>query len=105
MNTLKIMHSLIHWIISIAEFHGYVIPKDTTILLNGYHVMHDAKVWERPYEFYPEHFLDSDGSFRNRDGFCAFGTGVIQYYVKLIITLKFVAVSLLCFEIKFIIGL
>lgn len=36
----------------------------------------DPKLWERPDQFYPEHFLNPDGSFNARtEGFMPFGVG------------------------------
>lgn len=46
-----------------TTFHGYRIPKDTIILPCVYSVNHDARIWARPNEFYPEHFLDDKGAF------------------------------------------
>ncbi|KAG8124509.1 hypothetical protein E2320_020178, partial [Naja naja] len=37
----------------------YIIPLLTSVL-------HDESQWEKPHEFYPEHFLDSEGKFVKR---------------------------------------
>ncbi|KAH8077889.1 cytochrome P450 [Cristinia sonorae] len=39
---------------------GYVIPKDSTIFMNIYGMYHDDRIYDRPYEFRPERFLDSE---------------------------------------------
>ncbi|XP_015746777.1 cytochrome P450 2C15-like, partial [Python bivittatus] len=35
-------------------------------------VLHDESQWEKPHEFYPEHFLDSEGKFLKKDAFLPF---------------------------------
>ncbi|PAA65791.1 hypothetical protein BOX15_Mlig011878g1 [Macrostomum lignano] len=46
-----------------AVFHGYRIPEDTIIIPCVYASNHDPRVWAKPDEFYPEHFLDQKGVF------------------------------------------
>ncbi|PAA66112.1 hypothetical protein BOX15_Mlig029965g1 [Macrostomum lignano] len=46
-----------------AVFHGYRIPKDTIIIPCVYVSNHDPRIWAKPDEFYPEHFLDQNGVF------------------------------------------
>lgn len=36
---------------------GLLIPKDCNILVPIFYLHKDPKYWERPEEFYPEHFL------------------------------------------------
>ena len=39
-------------------------------------VHRDEDIWEKPNDFYPEHFLDEDGKFTLRkDAFLPFSTG------------------------------
>ncbi|XP_032998573.1 cytochrome P450 2K6-like [Lacerta agilis] len=54
---------------------GYFIPKGTHIVPLLTSVLHDESQWEKPYQFYPEHFLDSEGKFRKRDAFLPFSAG------------------------------
>ncbi|XP_077171079.1 cytochrome P450 2K4-like isoform X2 [Paroedura picta] len=54
---------------------GYFIPKGTHILPLLYSVLYDESQWEKPFQFYPEHFLDSDGKFVKRDAFLPFSAG------------------------------
>uniref|UniRef100_A0A8P4GPB4 Cytochrome P450 2K1 n=1 Tax=Dicentrarchus labrax TaxID=13489 RepID=A0A8P4GPB4_DICLA len=38
-------------------------------------VLYDESEWEKPYSFYPAHFLDKDGKFVKRDAFMPFSAG------------------------------
>nr|ARO89860.1 cytochrome P450 Cyp2d14 [Andrias davidianus] len=58
-----------------TEIQGSFIPKGTTILINLSSVLHDETIWERPDQFYPEHFLDADGKFSSREAFMPFSAG------------------------------
>uniref|UniRef100_A0A3P9NF36 Uncharacterized protein n=1 Tax=Poecilia reticulata TaxID=8081 RepID=A0A3P9NF36_POERE len=53
----------------------YTIPKDTMILTMLDSVLHDESMWETPYTFNPQHFLEEDGKFRKRDAFLPFSAG------------------------------
>ncbi|CAI9614432.1 unnamed protein product, partial [Staurois parvus] len=52
-----------------------LILKGTTIFLNLSSVLKDEQVWERPYQFYPKHFLDENGKFIKREAFMPFSAG------------------------------
>uniref|UniRef100_A0A1I8J8E2 Cytochrome P450 n=1 Tax=Macrostomum lignano TaxID=282301 RepID=A0A1I8J8E2_9PLAT len=56
---------LFHRAVEETHFHGYRIPSDAVILPLVYGVHHRAEYWERPNEFYPEHFLDDEGRYRS----------------------------------------
>nr|QST15072.1 CYP370C3 protein [Diaphanosoma celebensis] len=58
-----------------TEFRGYIIPKGTIIFGNAYKIHHDPEHWEKPDEFYPEHFLDDDGHLTNPEAFIPFAIG------------------------------
>ena len=38
-------------------------------------VLFDETEWETPHTFNPEHFLDTEGKFRRREGFLPFSIG------------------------------
>nr|XP_020634493.1 cytochrome P450 2K1-like [Pogona vitticeps] len=54
---------------------GYFIPKGTHVIPLLTSVLHDESQWEKPHEFYPEHFLNSAGKFVKRDAFMPFSAG------------------------------
>ncbi|XP_015266726.1 PREDICTED: cytochrome P450 2K1-like [Gekko japonicus] len=54
---------------------GYFIPKGTHIVPLLYSVLCDESQWEKPYHFYPQHFLDSEEKFVKKDAFLPFSAG------------------------------
>ncbi|KAK7056562.1 hypothetical protein SK128_009149 [Halocaridina rubra] len=58
-----------------TTLNGYKIPKGSVIMCCTEACHNDPKLWEKPDEFYPEHFLDKDGKLIKREGFMPFGTG------------------------------
>ncbi|XP_073497700.1 cytochrome P450 2G1-like isoform X4 [Phyllobates terribilis] len=56
-------------------FRGYTLPKGTVIFPVLHSVLYDPTVFKRPQEFYPEHFLNQNGSFKKCEGFMAFSEG------------------------------
>uniref|UniRef100_A0A7M4FIZ6 Cytochrome P450 2W1-like n=1 Tax=Crocodylus porosus TaxID=8502 RepID=A0A7M4FIZ6_CROPO len=58
-----------------THFRGYLIPKGTTVIPSLTSVLLDKTQWETPYEFNPNHFLDTNGKFVKKDAFLAFSSG------------------------------
>ncbi|XP_043094294.1 cytochrome P450 2J4-like [Puntigrus tetrazona] len=54
---------------------GYFIPQGTLVICHLSSVLKDPSQWEKPDQFYPEHFLDDRRNFRKRDAFYAFSAG------------------------------
>ncbi|XP_015272671.1 PREDICTED: cytochrome P450 2J6-like [Gekko japonicus] len=54
---------------------GFLIPKGTHVIADFRSVLLDPKQWEKPQDFNPNHFLDQDGSFVEREAFLPFGAG------------------------------
>ncbi|KAG8550066.1 hypothetical protein GDO81_029039 [Engystomops pustulosus] len=58
-----------------VTFRGYFIPKGTPILPILHSIHMDKEYFTRPEEFYPEHFLDSEGNFKKNEAFIPFSLG------------------------------
>ncbi|XP_029451956.1 cytochrome P450 2K6-like [Rhinatrema bivittatum] len=57
------------------KFKGYLIPKGTYIIPVLESVLYDKSQFEKPTEFNPQHFLNSEGSFIKKEAFMPFGAG------------------------------
>ncbi|XP_011800503.1 PREDICTED: cytochrome P450 2D17-like isoform X2 [Colobus angolensis palliatus] len=57
------------------EVQGFLIPKGTTLFTNLSSVLKDEAVWEKPFCFHPEHFLDAQGHFVKPEAFLPFSAG------------------------------
>uniref|UniRef100_A0A8I5TC37 Cytochrome P450 n=1 Tax=Pongo abelii TaxID=9601 RepID=A0A8I5TC37_PONAB len=57
------------------EVQGFRIPKGTTLFTNLSSVLKDEAVWEKPFRFHPEHFLDAQGHFVKPEAFLPFSAG------------------------------
>nr|XP_056701747.1 cytochrome P450 2D6-like [Euleptes europaea] len=58
-----------------TEIDKFVIPKETIVFNHLSSVLKDETMWEKPYKFYPEHFLDSKGQFVKQEAFLPFSAG------------------------------
>ncbi|XP_073530085.1 cytochrome P450 2K1-like [Phyllobates terribilis] len=56
-------------------FRGFFLPKGTTVIPSLHSVLRDKAYFAKPEEFYPEHFLDSDGKFTKNEAFIPFSLG------------------------------
>ncbi|KAG8445790.1 hypothetical protein GDO86_010540 [Hymenochirus boettgeri] len=56
-------------------FRGYFLPKGTVVIPLLTSVLNDKDQFERPDEFYPQHFLDSEGNFVKKEAFIPFSAG------------------------------
>ncbi|XP_032081143.1 cytochrome P450 2J5-like isoform X2 [Thamnophis elegans] len=59
-----------------VEMRGYHIPKGAFIIPDLRSVLLDPEQWETPEKFNPDHFLDKDGKFIDREEFLPFGMGL-----------------------------
>ncbi|CAA7050732.1 unnamed protein product [Microthlaspi erraticum] len=50
-----------------VEILGYLVPKDTQVLVNVWAIGRDPSEWENPTEFEPERFLGKDIDVKGRD--------------------------------------
>lgn len=53
----------------------HIIPANTTIFTNLYHVMHDPEYWQDPDTFNPDRFLDEMGQFHHDKRVIPFSVG------------------------------
>uniref|UniRef100_A0A8D2PZ10 CP2J2 protein n=1 Tax=Zosterops lateralis melanops TaxID=1220523 RepID=A0A8D2PZ10_ZOSLA len=54
---------------------GFHIKKGTLVLPNLHSVVYDTEHWATPWKFNPDHFLDLDGNFVNKEAFLPFSAG------------------------------
>ena len=52
-----------------------IIPANTMIFCNLYHVMHDPDYWKDPNTFNPDRFLDEQDHFKHDERVIPFGVG------------------------------
>ena len=58
--------------------------QDTHILLNFWSANYDEVVWENPYVFKPERFLDANGDLINKGKIVTFGLGnLLNYSIRI----------------------
>ncbi|XP_073530078.1 cytochrome P450 2C26-like isoform X1 [Phyllobates terribilis] len=67
--------NLPHSTTSDITFRGYFLPKGTTVMPLLHSVLRDEAYFVKPEQFYPEHFLDSDGKFKKNEAFIPFSLG------------------------------
>ncbi|KAM3930489.1 cytochrome P450 2K1-like [Leptodactylus fuscus] len=58
-----------------VTFRGYFLPKGTVVIPLLHSVLRDKAYFEKPYEFYPEHFLDTEGKLKKIEAFIPFSIG------------------------------
>ncbi|KAM8954281.1 cytochrome P450 2K1-like isoform 3-T3 [Pelodytes ibericus] len=58
-----------------VTFRGYFLPRGTEVLPVLGTVLQDASYFEKPEDFYPQHFLDSKGNFVKNEAFLPFAAG------------------------------
>ncbi|XP_075057382.1 cytochrome P450 2K4-like [Mixophyes fleayi] len=58
-----------------VTFRGYFLPKGTQVIPLLTSVLYDENHFEKPEEFYPEHFLDASGNFVKNEAFIPFSVG------------------------------
>ena len=61
-------------------FHGYDLPKDTTVMPCLYSVHRDPTIFANPFTFYPERFLDEKGRVCGRETIVPFSIGLYSLF-------------------------
>ncbi|KAK5650901.1 hypothetical protein RI129_001930 [Pyrocoelia pectoralis] len=79
------------------EIDNTTMPKGTSIFLSLYSVQKSSEHWEKPNEFYPEHFLPETVTNRHPYAFLPFSSGVHSCPGQLfaVCAIKAVAISIL----------
>ena len=54
-----------------------ICHQGTTLITNLSSVLKDETVWEKPFCFHPEHFLDAQGRFVKQEAFIPFSAGTL----------------------------
>ncbi|XP_069584406.1 cytochrome P450 2C25-like [Ranitomeya imitator] len=67
--------SLPHATTTDITFRGYNLSKGTTVIPLLHSALRDKAYFEKPEEFYPGHFLDSEGKFKKNEAFVPFSLG------------------------------
>ena len=57
------------------NFHGYFIPKGTSVMQNMTGIHLHPKDWVEPTKFNPDRFLDENGKFKRQPQMVAFSLG------------------------------
>ncbi|KAE9588785.1 hypothetical protein Lal_00042279 [Lupinus albus] len=59
-----------------VKLRGYDIPTKTRVIMNAFAIQRDPEVWNKPNEFIPDRFENSEVDFKTQDvEFIAFGNG------------------------------
>nr|AQY76218.1 cytochrome p450 [Thapsia garganica] len=65
-----------HKTVTNVKFNGYIIPKNTPVMINAWAIARDSNSWKSPTHFTPERFLSSEIDYKGRYfSFLPFGSG------------------------------
>ena len=72
-----IPQGLTHMNLVKAKLGEHTIPAGTELMVYQGHILHREEYWDKPYEFIPDRFLDSDGKYVSirPKAFIPFGVG------------------------------
>jgi len=67
---------LMHKAVTETSLAGFSLPSNTLVMANLSACHRDPLLWEKPEEFYPEHFLTEEGTLiQEKEGFIPYGIG------------------------------
>ena len=66
---------LMHKTVCDVQLAGFELPHNTLVLSNLSACHRDPELWEKPEQFYPEHFLNNGALVENKPGFLPYGVG------------------------------
>ncbi|KAK1372020.1 Cytochrome P450 hydroxylase [Heracleum sosnowskyi] len=59
-----------------VKLNGYIIPKNTPVMINAWAIARDSDSWQNPTKFTPERFLSSEIEYKGQNfSFLPFGSG------------------------------
>ena len=81
-----------------VNFHGFTIPKKSTIFCNLFSTTRDSWIWQDPDDFKPERFLDESGMVVKFKEHIVFGAGTsLSIFVSLFVFLFCFCFFCFCF--------
>ncbi|CAH1260895.1 unnamed protein product [Diabrotica balteata] len=85
------------------DLEGYLIPEKCSVIISIFNIHRDKRYWEKPDEFYPEHFLPEATKTRHPYAYMPFSAGPRSCIGKpfAVMALKIILVTILQnFEMK-----
>src|SRR5689334_9280724 len=58
------------------EINGYFVPKGTSVMTCPYGIHRDENLFDDPFKFNPERFINDEGKYSLIKGYFAFGLGL-----------------------------
>ena len=72
---ISVPTAVTHTVAEPIKFRGYYLAKDTSILANLYQSHTDPAIWEDPFAFNPDRWLDENNKLKNNPAFMPFSVG------------------------------
>ena len=67
--------AVVHTVAEPIKFRGYDLAKDTFVLPNLYQSHTDPAIWDDPFAFNPDRWLDENNKLKNNPAFMPFSVG------------------------------
>ena len=72
---ISVPNAVTHTVAETIKFRGYDLAKDTFVLPNLYQSHTDPAIWEDPFAFKPDRWLDENSKLKNNPAFMPFSIG------------------------------